>query len=210
MHEEARRFKYNMDLERALCNLLGRRYYGSAGAFSDPRVSKKFLLRATRRIRRTLKEIITTDERLLLTTDISLNSLERHIKATSERVNNDWFIIANMLKLISLLLGYDWADGKVHRHVFFYQEKHQEVQDYMNKIGRKFWDEFPTGDWRIRYEIVYLLNEVDTPKNQIARVLGISDDLVTRILKRIDDFESTTGKKFLEHSKQLRFDFFSA
>lgn len=65
MNEESERFKYNMDFEQALRNLLGKRYYGSAGAFRSSRISKKFLRRAIRRIRRRLNEIITTDERLI-------------------------------------------------------------------------------------------------------------------------------------------------
>lgn len=140
-------------------NLLGKRYYGCAGDFVDVKTSKTFMLRALRRIRRTLNEIITCDERLLLTTNISLDRLERNVKATSEKVNNDWVIIANFLNLVSLLLGYDWGDGKVHRHVFFYQTKYQETENYKNQTGREFWDEFPFGDWRFRFELVYLLNE---------------------------------------------------
>lgn len=126
MNEESERFKDNMDFEHALSNLLGKRYYGCAGAFSSPKISKEFLRRAIRRIRRRLNEIITTDERLILTTSITLDRLERRVKTTSEKVNNDWFIIANLLNLVSLLLGYDWVDGDVHRHVIFYQDKQQE------------------------------------------------------------------------------------
>ena len=202
MNEEGKRFKYNMDFEHALRNLLGQRHYGMAGAFRSPKISKKFLLRAIRRIRRRLNEIITTDERLILTTSITLDRLERNVKAMSAKVNNDWVIIANLLNLISLLLGYDWLDGDVHRHVFFYQDKVQEIHDYKKKVGKAFWDEF-TGDWRIRFEIVCLLKEMELPNNQIARVIGISDKLVAKILGRIKDFEKDTGKKFLEHSTQL-------
>ena len=207
MNERAERFKYNMDLENALRNLLGQRYYGCAGAFSDVQICKKLLRRAIRRIRRRLNEIITTDERLLLTTSITLDRLERNIKSTSEKTNNDWFIIANFLDLVSSLLGYDWRDGKVHRQVIFYQYKQQEIEDYMKKVGRAFWDEFPI-DWRIRFEIVYLLKERKLSNNQIARVLTLSDKLIAKILKRIEDFEKKTGKKFSENSARLPSQFF--
>lgn len=208
MNEKSERFKHNMDFEHALSNLLGQRYHGSASAFFSARICKKFMLKALRRIRGRLDEIVTTDERLLLTTSITLDRLELNVKATSEKVNNDWSIIANFLNLVSLLLGYDWVDGKVHRHVFFYQNKRQETMDYKHKVGRAFWDEFPFGDWRIRFEMVYLLRERQLPKNQIARVLGLSEKLVTKILKRIEDFEKNTGKKFLEDSAQLSKAFF--
>lgn len=208
MNEKGERFKYNMDFEDALRNLLGEKYYGYAGVFRNARVCKKCLRRAIRRIRRRLNEIVTTDERLVLTTSITLGRLESNVKATSEKNNNDWFIIANLLELVSLLLGYDWGDGKVHRHVIFYQDKQQEVEDYKYKVGRAFWDEFPWGDWRIRFEIIYLLKERRLSNDQIARVLGLSNKLVAKILKRIEDFEKNTGKKFPEESSQLHPPFF--
>jgi len=207
MNEKSERFKYNMDFEHAMRNLLGQRYYGSAGAFRSPKISKEFLRRAIRRIRRRLNVIITTDERLILTTSITLDRLERNVKAMSAKVNNDWFIIANLLNLVALLLGYDWIDGDVHRHVFFYQDKEQEINDYYKKVGKAFWDEF-MGDWRIRFEMVYLLKERKLPNNQIGRVLGLSDKLVAKILKRIKDFEENTEKKFSEHSTKLPRRFF--
>jgi len=208
MNEKAERFKYNMDLEHALRNLLGKRYYGCAGAFSTPQICKQFLLRALRRIRRRINAVITTDERLLLTTSVTLDRLERYAKAMSVRVNNDWSIIANLLHLVSCLLGYDWLDGKVHRHVIFYRDKQQEIEDYQKKEAKAFWNEFPSGDWQIRYELVYALKQRKLSNNQIARVLALSDKLVAKILKRIEDFEKHSGKKFLEHSSSLRSSFF--
>lgn len=142
-----------------------------------------------------------------MTTSITLDRLEDNVKAMSAKVNNDWFIIANLLNLVSLLLGYDWLDGDVHRYVFFYQNKQQEIDDYYKKVGRPFWDEF-RGDWRIRFEIVYLLKEIELSNNQIARIIGISDKLVAKILRRIKDFEKDTGKKFFEHSTELSTIFF--
>ena len=207
MNEEGKRFKYNMDFEHALSNLLGQKYYGMAGIFRSSKISKKFLLRAISRIRRRLNEIIVTDERLILTTSITLDRLEHNVKTMSAKVNNDWFIIANLLNLVALLIGYDWDDGKIHRSVFFYQDREQEIDDYHRKVGRPFWDEF-RGDWRIRFEIVYLLKEMELPNNQIARVIGISDKLVTKILRRIKDFEKDTEKRFLEHSTELSTVFF--
>lgn len=208
LNEKGERFKDNMDFENALTNFLGQRYYGSAGAFSSPRISRKFLLRALRRIRKRLDEIITNDERLILTTSIALERLEYYTEKTSEKVNNDWFIIANLLDLIALLLGYDWNDGEVHRRVIFYQDKNQEVQDFRIKSAKAFWDEFPYGDWRLRFEIVNMLKGKNLSNNQIARVLRMSDKLVAKILRRIEDFEKHSEKKFLEHSTKLPHTFF--
>ncbi len=192
---ESARFKYNMDFEFALCHLLGDKYYGTAGAFSDVETSKAYLRRAIKRIRKRLNEINTMDERLLVTTSIALTNLDENVKLTSEKVNNDWSIISNLLKLVALLIGYDWHDGKIHRHIFYHQDRQQEIEDHKNQIGDSaFWDEY-RGDTRIRYEMVYLLNERKLPKYQIARVLNISTYRVTKILKHIDEYEKETGKK---------------
>ena len=207
-NEKVERFKYNMDFEHAMRNLLGKRYYGSAGVFADSKICKQFLRRAIKRIKRRLNEIIVSDERLMLTTSITLDRLEGYVRETSEKVNNDWFIISNLLNLVALILGYDWVDGEVHRHVFFHQNRAQEIEDYQKKVGGAFWDEFPWGDWRIRFEMVSLLKERGLPRNQIGRVLGLSYRLVTKILKRIEDYETNTGNRFLEHSDKLEKYFF--
>jgi hypothetical protein len=53
--DEFERFKYNMPLEMAMRNLLGKTYYGYAGAFSSPKLCKKVLLRAIKKFERELK-----------------------------------------------------------------------------------------------------------------------------------------------------------
>lgn len=198
MKEQSERFRYNMDLELALRHLMGERCYGLAGAFSDPQCCKEFLLKATKQIRKRLKEVVTTDERLLSTTHNTLESLERYAKSTSEKVNNDWFIIADLLNLISRLLGYDYLDGKVHRYIIFYQDKQQEFEDYHKNVGRALINEL-SKDLRVRYELVYLLKKKEFSNNQIARVMGLSEKLVIKILKKIQNFEKNTGEEFLRY-----------
>ena len=202
------RFKYNGELEWALCNLMGLKYINTAGSFSSVKYCKKDFREAIKHIRKRLNEIITADDRLLMTVSIILDRLDKYVKGTSEQVNNDWYIIANLLNLVSRLLGYDWEDGKVYRHIVYYQDKEQEIADYKKSFGdRAYYDEF-WGDWRIRFETVYFLNKRKLPKNQIARVLNINEKLVTNILKRIEDFEKNAGEKFFKVSDQLRHDFF--
>jgi len=204
MSVKSERFKYNHEFEWALCNLMGLKYVNTAGAFSDVKYCKDMLRRAIRRIRKRLNEVITNDERLLMTTSMVLDRLDEIIKGTSEQVNNDWYIIANLLNLVSRLLGYDWEDGKVYRHIIYYQDKKQEIADYKKAFGnRAYYEEF-WGDLRIRFETIYFLKKRELPKNQIARVLNISENLVTKILKRIDDIEKHTGEKFYEVSDDFR------
>jgi len=113
-------------------------------------------------------------------------------------VNNYWFIIADLLNLISRLLGYDYLDGKVHRYIIFYQDKQQEFEDYHKNVGRALIDEL-SKDLRVRYELVYLLKKKEFSNNQIARVMGLSEKLVIKILKKIQNFERNTGEEFLKY-----------
>lgn len=133
MFEDARRFKYNMDFELALCHLLGGKYSGTAGVFSDAEISKEYLQIAIERIKERLNEINTMDERLCLTTSITLKNLGEYAEKTSEKINNDWLIISNLLKLVALLIGYDWHEGKIHRQISYHQNREQEIEDTINK-----------------------------------------------------------------------------
>jgi len=201
MEREDERFKYNMDLEMALCNLLGERYFGLAGTFSDVKASKEYLLIALKRIRKRLNEIITSDERLLMMVNLNLDQLEKYVKETSESVNNDWFIIARLLDLVARLLGYDWVDGKVHRQIIYYQEREHEEEDHMKEIGDSDYLKEYRGDMKIQYEMIYLLRKRGLPMNQIARVLNISRNRVSKILRKIEEYEEQTGKKFLNQEE---------
>jgi len=176
-------------------DLFGRKHYdGMASVFEDYAFSKECMLRAGKKIRRRLNEI-TMDERLREITNIILNRLERNSKEMSEEINNDWYLIAHLLDLIVHLLGYDWLDGRVHRHVFFYQDRAQEQIDWKYKKGREYFDEWRQEDKR-RYMLVNFLKKKQIPKFQIAALLGISVKRVGKILQGIAEYEKETGKNF--------------
>jgi len=176
-------------------DLFGRKSYGGiAGAFCDADFCKKCTLRAIKRIRRRLS-LLFMDERLRQTTSIILDRLQKNLKETSEEVNNDWHIIANLLDLISHLLGYDWLDGRIHRHVFFYQNLGQEQLDWNYKKGREYFEEWRKEDKR-RYMLVNFLRENQIPKYQIANLLRVSVRRVNKILREIEEYKKETGKSF--------------
>lgn len=200
--EKSARFKYNLSLEYVMQDFFGPKHYsGMAGAFRDPTFSKKAMLSAVKRIRRRLDNILTVDDRLRQTTGWTLDHLESNIKTMSEEVNNDWNIITNLLHLIVHLLGYDWLDGQVHRHIVFYQDKAQEQLDWRMKDTREYIDE-----WRIekkrRYILVNFLQKNEIPKYQIAKLLGITVRRVNRILLEIEKYEKKTGKSLPKFQKE--------
>lgn len=193
--DRSARFKYNLSLEYVMQDLFGRKHYnGMAGAFRDSKFCKKCMLRAIKRIRSRLDNILTMDERLKQTTGLILNRLETDVKEMSEKVNNDWAIITNLLHLIVHLLGYDWLDGRVHRHIVFFQDKAQEQKDWMEMLGRReYYDQWRLED-KHRYMLVNMLKKNEIPKHQIASLLGISIRSVSKILSEIEEYEKETGK----------------
>jgi len=195
--EEKTRFKDSSEFELAMRDLLGKRYYGSAGGFSDFSFCKRCLLSAIRRIRKRLNEIVTMDERLGHTSSSVLDNLERESMRISTKANNDWAIIANLLHLVSYLLGYDWQDGKTHRNVIFYQDKAQQQTDWLIDKGKKreYLDAFRLEE-KHRFMLVNLLNSKNIPEYQIAELLGISIEKVRKTLKFIQKYENEKGEKF--------------
>jgi hypothetical protein len=124
-------FHDSLELEYALAEFFGHesKWYGTAGAFGDPASVSEALLAATLKIRARLKEIITTDDRLLLTTTITLDAIEQEAKSLRQDSNNQLELIADLLHLIAVLLGFDWQAGKPNRHIIYFQTADQEWID---------------------------------------------------------------------------------
>ena len=202
--DRSARFKHNLIFEYVMQDLFGRKYYeGMAGAFRDPTYCQECMLRAVKRIRKRLDDIVAMDERLRQMTGIILDGIERDAKEMSEEVNNDWYIIAHLLNLIAHLLGYDWLDGRVHRHVFFYQDKAQEQQDWkMKKGNREYYDVLRLEEKR-RYMLVNFLKKNKIPKYQIAKLLGITVRRVNKILREIEEYQKETKKSLPKFEKEL-------
>lgn len=193
--EKSARFKYNLDLECVMQELFGRKHYnGVARLFRDSSFCRKCLLRTVSRIKNRLREI-PMDERLIQVSGSILDKLEANAKEVSEEVNNDWQIITNLLDLIAHLLGYDWLDGKIHRHVIFCQDRTQEQEDWKIREGdRAYYDQYRLEEDR-RCMLVNLLERNKVPKYEIANLLGISIGRVGKILLEIQRYQNETGKK---------------
>ncbi|HDQ06525.1 MAG TPA: hypothetical protein ENN36_07385 [Candidatus Bathyarchaeota archaeon] len=190
-------FRYNGDLEIVMADLFGKRYFGLAGLFSDPKFCKKCMLKAIKKIKRRLNELLTIDERLRERTNSILDSLEREARKISLEENNEWKIITHLLHLVTHLLGYDWQDGKIHRQVFYYQDKAQAQMDKKIYNPRTFYDSLRS-DQRFTFMLVKSMRNRKLPKHQIVRLLGISLYRTNKIIDFIYEYEKEEGKQFPE------------
>lgn len=175
-------FHYSLDLEEAISLLDGEsKWRGNASGFQRAKEVRKALLRGTVIIRKRLKEIITTDERLYLTTSIAVDSLEKEVRALTEDSNNQIEIISKMLKLLGYLLGYDWLSGETNRQVIYYQTLEQmKLDDRMRHPGG-----VPGKlEFEKRTEIACELFDDGLRLTQISSIMNISESIVKSMLVR--------------------------
>lgn len=120
----SQRFYYNLQLESALRNLYGQKYYGTASGFFQPKYVQKAMLQATKKIRKAIAKT-KADQRFHDRANAELDILEHELNNMLTG-NNDWKIIAYLLSLISTLLGYDWNEGKQYRKPKYHQTPKQK------------------------------------------------------------------------------------
>lgn len=123
------RFAYNLELEMALRNFFGNRYYQKASGFIDPENVKKAMFQTVEKIRKVVGKI-KADQRFYEIVNVRLDLLENEIKQL-DQTNNDWKIIACLMSLVSTLLGYDWTEGKQYRKPKYYQTPTQKKMSLM-------------------------------------------------------------------------------
>src|SRR5213078_786081 len=183
------RFRHSMEFEMALMGVLGTKAIGKAGLASDAKFVKESMLKVIRKWRTRIRNLTTMDERLDMMTVRNLERLEEAVKGTSDSTNNDWLIISALTSLVNRLLGYDWDDGEVHRHLIFYRDRDQENFDHnmilepqdavqtLRAIGKTF---------RAKYAVIdHLKNRDGLTVNEVANVMGMSEYKVRNILIRI-------------------------
>ena len=177
------RYHYSAKLEWALLELLGEKskWSGMAVTFQDVSKVREALLQATKKIRSHLEQIITADDRLLLTTAITLNSIEEEVGNLTEESNNELEIIADLLHLIAHLLGYDWLTGETNRQVVYFQTAEQECIDDMKRHPNQIHGKL---EYEKRLEIAMNLYDQKLRVAQIARIMKLSEHVVKDMLVR--------------------------
>jgi len=166
------RFHYCLAMEMADLALTGinNKSQGMASAFVDPAYFKSRCLSFIRKIRSRIMEITTNDDIFRESLLDSIISLEREIKRVSSTNNNDLEIIACLFRTISLLLGWDFFEGKIYRTPIYHQTEEQHAATLHNLSKSRSPFEIP--HWR--REIINDLRKKDVPYTQIALILGTS------------------------------------
>ena len=178
-------FHYSLELEYALLTLFGERsrWDNMAAAFQNPKFVREALLASVRRLRSRTRQLITSDDRLLLTTSIALDSLEAEAKRLTSASNNQLEIIAALLSLVVYLLGYDWLSGSPNRQVVFFQTLEQQILDDQHRHSATSPGSIMT-EFQKRLEAVTRLHDEGFRPPQIARILLMSEQLIKQLLIR--------------------------
>ena len=183
MHKETDRFHHSLKLEYAMMELFGRnsKWDMTGGLYKNPKHVREALLSATKKIKRHLENIITCDDRLLLLTSLTIESLDSEIKELREDNCNELEIIACFLKLVAYLIGFDWGMGKTNRQVVYYQTLEQEELDEEKRQGIEFHKQFSV-EQKKRVEIACMLYKQEVRVPQIARIMRISEPMTKKLL----------------------------
>ncbi len=110
-----KRLPSNIRLEHALRNIGYKNYYGYASLFEEPKHFKKGVKDWVKKIRTRIDELTQYDARLRKLVLIKLDSIDKEVSKVPDG-NVEYQIIAELLYLISNLLGYDWL-GEINREV---------------------------------------------------------------------------------------------
>jgi hypothetical protein len=189
-----------MEFEMALMGVLGRMGRGKASLASDARFVRESMLKIVNKWKQRIRNLTAMDERLDMMTMGNLEELERAIKGTSDSTNNDWLIISALTSLVNRLLGYDWVDGEIHRHVIFYRDRDQENFDHNIMVEPK--DAVQTlrsngKTLRAKYAVIdHLRNRIGLTVNEVASVMGMSEYQVRKILSRVEQYEKAWKTDF--------------
>lgn len=131
--------EYNLELEYALAHMFGSKYYNWAAMFENVSYTKRVIKDWIKRTQQRMGQLTEYDDRLYKIVSINLDSLNRRLSEYPKELN-EWKIIAALIEIINHLLGYDFRDGKIHRHILFYQDKGQQMKDMLN-MGEMKYDE---------------------------------------------------------------------
>ena len=184
-HERRSRFHYCDAMEHALSNLFGlARSDGVAGLCEDACHVRRQLLKAVRRIREHLDGIITSDDRLRITTASTIDALEQEVKRLREGDDNSLEIIAQLMLLVSELIGFDWDTGKVNRHIIYYQTRDQQQLDDEKTHPRDYCfmlegDSIGTG----RRKVAMVLKDEGFHVAKIAAIMKLPESRVKGLLR---------------------------
>jgi hypothetical protein len=172
------------------------KWNGIGPGFVNVKYIRKAMLAVVKKIRKRVADIITDDDRLLITTTGMIDAIEKEASALSNENNGLLEIVAYLLHLVALLLGYDWLKGKPNRHVIYYQTADQKLIDD-NALHSDLINFYSRNKENYKkYEIVNNLYDELFCVEEIARIMNMSESLVKEML--IDSGKRKRLKKLSE------------
>lgn len=174
---------YSLGLEYALLELFGQdsSWAGLAGAFQDPKMVRKAVRAAVRKVRRQFAEVSTADARLQLIVGLKLDTIDR--KAKQIGTDRDAFveIVGELFHLVAYLLGFDWMRAETNRSVIYVQTHEQLRFDDARRYPKSAQ---PENQLEVdkRKDIVASLFDQGLRIPEIARVMQLSEANVKSFL----------------------------
>lgn len=158
-------------------------WYGSAGSFHSPSRVRAAVRAAAKAIRRRVEDIATADDRLCLLVDSTLNSLEQSASDIASDGAGLLEVVAHLIDLAAILVGFDWMSGKPNREVIYHQTREQQLLDDRRRHPPKTSEEMML-DFTERKQLVTALHAKGLRAAQIARVMNQPESRIKDILVR--------------------------
>jgi hypothetical protein len=176
---------YCLSLEYAMAQLYGMdgHWYGTAGSFHSPTRVRAAVRAAAKAIRRRVEGIATADDRLRLVVNSTLNSLEQSASDISNNGAGLLEVVAHLIDLAAILVGFDWMSGKPNREVIYHQTSEQQLVDDRRRHPPKTSEEWML-DFAERKQLVIALHAKGLRAAQIARVMNQPESRIKDILVR--------------------------
>ncbi|MBN2122454.1 hypothetical protein JW721_05385 [Candidatus Micrarchaeota archaeon] len=194
------------DFERAIQSVCGEKGVHGLASLYGMKISKRkdALLKWVKKVRMRCIEVTNLDPRLRDRLVSDLEDLEQETQLLGKEEDIEWDLITRLLFICSRLLGYDWMDGKIHRHVLFFQDDVQEWEDI--KTEGKIPPYIEVLDKRpliseIEESLVIDLHEKGLDIYHITTLLKTKKSRIEKILR---DYRKSKPKKKSPRSSKLK------
>lgn len=178
---QAERFHYSLWLETTDWFFSGKKKsHGMASAFSSYRYTKERLRSISRKLRRRISDVVTSDEDLKGCLICDLNSLDAMITEMHPKNHNDQDIIGKLFEIIGTLLGWGWdIEGKFVRTPIYFQT----AQERELVLRRRAKIRMPEGLWECyhRRQLVLQMRAEEKSYAQIALLLNATETSIKQI-----------------------------
>ena len=164
--------KYNIELEYALRQVLGKKYYGCASYIEEPKEFRKAITNWLNKLEKRIYDVTSYDFRLREKLTMTLSNIRKELKDYGKK-DNLIDITTKIIYLVNYLFGFDY-EGSINHNLFFYQTSAQEEKDLIRNLKIKKSDEF---QWSFQNVLKYKQNIISSLKKE-----GLSDYRIAQIM----------------------------